>query len=80
MKLVFPSRISIFYVLMSFGALGVTTSILPVMAAPQEVCVKASSGDVVCGMPVPKPSSKPNPSGSLEREADGLTYLFIERL
>jgi hypothetical protein len=46
------------------------------MAAPQEVCVKSSSGDIVCGMPVAKPSSKLKPSRSFEREAEGLTFLL----
>lgn len=38
-------------------ALGITTASFPAMAAPQEACVRTSAGDVVCGIPVPKPSS-----------------------
>lgn len=76
MKLIFPSRISNFYRLMSLGSLGISASIVPVMAAPQEVCVKTSSGDVVCGMPVAKTSSKPKLYQSNEKEALGLFYSF----
>jgi hypothetical protein len=36
-------------------SMGVSTLSLPVMAAPQEACIKTSNGDVMCGTPVAKP-------------------------
>ena len=71
MKSFFSSRVSRFNALMIFYSLGVVTLSLPVMAAPQEVCIKTSTGDVVCGTPVPKPRSNPNRVG---REAAIATY------
>jgi hypothetical protein len=55
-KSFFSSRVSKFNAFMTLCTLGLTTVSLPVMAAPQEACVRTSSGDVVCGTSVPKPS------------------------
>jgi hypothetical protein len=46
--------------------LGITTLSIPVMAAPQESCVKTSAGDVVCGELLPKSYSKPTRTDSSE--------------
>jgi hypothetical protein len=59
MKSFFSARVSKLNMLMAVWALGVTTFSLPVAAAPQEVCVRTESGDVVCGKPVPKPTKTP---------------------
>ncbi len=65
MKSFFSSRVLKFNAFMTLCTLGLTTVSLPVMAAPQEACVKTSAGDVVCGTPVQKPP-KPNQPGNDE--------------
>ncbi|WP_146138406.1 hypothetical protein [Chamaesiphon polymorphus] len=55
MKSFFSSRISKVNALMTLCALGVTTFSSPTMAAPQEACVKTSTGEIVCGQLVSKP-------------------------
>ena len=60
MKLFFFSCVSRINVLMILYSLGVITFSFPVMAVPQEVCIKTSAGDIVCGTPVPKPKSNIN--------------------
>jgi hypothetical protein len=57
MKLLFFSQLSKFNVLMTFCALGITGFTGTVAAVPQEVCVKTSVGNIVCGTLVPKPQS-----------------------
>ena len=77
MKSFFSSRVSKFNALMTLCALGATTLSFPGMAAPQEVCVRTATGDVVCGMPVPKPPKFSQPA--IETTVDsqtayGVTY------
>ncbi len=56
MKSLFSSRISKLNILMAFGIFCIPLSSIPVSASPQEVCTKTSSGQVVCGTPVQKPT------------------------
>ena len=60
MKSFFSSHASKFHALMTVCALGTTILSLPVTAAPEEACVRTSTGRVVCGTPVTKPSSISN--------------------
>ncbi len=73
MKSFFFSRVSKFNAFMTLCTLGLTTVSLPVMAAPQEACVKTSAGDVVCGTPVPKPpkSNQPGNDETIDTQVHG---------
>jgi hypothetical protein len=62
MKSFFSSRVSKFNASITLCLLSVSTLSLPVMAAPQEACIKTSTGDVVCGELVPKPPKSNQPS------------------
>jgi hypothetical protein len=53
-KSFFSSRVSKFNALMTLCVLGVNTFSFPAVAAPQEVCVRTSAGDIACGTPVPR--------------------------
>jgi hypothetical protein len=66
MKSLFCSRISKFNILITLGALGLTTLTIPATAAPKEACVKTSAGNIVCGTPVEKPNSTSNQADSDE--------------
>jgi hypothetical protein len=77
MKSFFSSRVSKLNAFVTLCVLGITTVSLPVMAAPQEACVKTSAGDVVCGTPVPKPlkSNQPGNDETIDTQVheDGVT-------
>jgi hypothetical protein len=57
MKAVFSSQLSKFNLPIAGFILGVNILSLPVSASAKEACVKAPSGDVVCGEIVAKPPS-----------------------
>jgi hypothetical protein len=76
MKSFYYSQISKLNALIIFVIFGVATAILPVLAAPQEACVKTSTGDVVCGTPVSKPRANSKKPQSNVKEAQGIFYLF----
>jgi hypothetical protein len=57
MKAVFSSYLSKFNLPITGFILGINILSLPLGAAAKEACVKAPSGDVVCGEIVPKPAS-----------------------
>ncbi len=79
MKSFFYSRISKFNTLMTLCALGITIPGLPVTAVAQEACVKTSTGSIVCGTPVQKPSSNSNRTDSdttIQIEVD--SYITLE--
>jgi len=61
-KSVLSSHVSKFNALITLSALSVITTSLPVTAVPPKVCVMTSAGSVVCGKPVPSPSSSDNRS------------------
>lgn len=67
MKSFFFPPVSKSNVLMAIWLLSITTFNLTAVAAPQDVCVKTESGEIVCGKPVPKPKKiSPNQSHSDE--------------
>ncbi|OKH19143.1 hypothetical protein FACHB389_33550 [Nostoc calcicola FACHB-389] len=60
---------------------GVSVFSTPVSASTEEVCVRASSGDVVCGTPVAKPSSsskKPDTDETTQTEVSGSLTLELK--
>jgi hypothetical protein len=57
MKTIFSSQLSKFNLPLAGFILGINILSLPVGASAKEACVKAPSGDVVCGEIVPKPPS-----------------------
>jgi hypothetical protein len=74
----FPSCVSKFNAFMTLCTLGLTTGSLPVMAAPQEVCVKTLAGAVVCGTPVPKPPNSNQPGRAETIESQTLAGVTLK--
>jgi hypothetical protein len=72
-KSFFSFRVSKLNVLMTLGALGLTTFSFPMTAVAQETCVRTSDGNVVCGTPVAKPRAN---SSSEQRKLIN-SYVFV---
>jgi hypothetical protein len=62
----FSFHILKFNALMSLGTLAIIASSFPAKAVAEEACVRASGGSVVCGILVPKPGARQEPSESNE--------------
>ncbi|MBD2612221.1 MAG: hypothetical protein RMY62_018700 [Nostoc sp. ZfuVER08] len=77
MKSFFSSQSSKFSLMMTFCTFGVSIFNIPALASPDEVCIKTSSGQVVCGKPVQSPNSSSQKPDSDETIQTGVYDNYI---